>query len=120
MALATIAVLASWQTAHAGGKSGEGTVRYGKDYKGYLLRPPYFLPGLGWYTPPDFHDRSLYFGFHFREPGKPRVPGSRKPTVRLDTDHAEWCRARYASYRVSDNTFQPHNGLRQQCRSPYW
>ncbi|MGE0499771.1 MAG: BA14K family protein [Rhizobiaceae bacterium] len=33
--------------------------------------------------------------------------------------HVEWCYDRYRSYRASDNTFQPYNGGRQQCYSPY-
>lgn len=33
--------------------------------------------------------------------------------------HVRWCYNRYKSYRASDNTFQPYNGPRQQCRSPY-
>ncbi|MBE7185454.1 MAG: BA14K family protein [Methylobacterium mesophilicum] len=33
--------------------------------------------------------------------------------------HVQWCANRYRSYRASDNTFQPYNGPRQQCRSPY-
>lgn len=33
--------------------------------------------------------------------------------------HINWCYSRYRSYRASDNTFQPHNGPRRQCRSPY-
>ena len=33
--------------------------------------------------------------------------------------HVEWCYNRYRSYRASDNTFQPYNGPRQQCYSPY-
>ena len=33
--------------------------------------------------------------------------------------HVEWCYDRYRSYRASDNTFQPYNGPRQQCNSPY-
>lgn len=33
--------------------------------------------------------------------------------------HVQWCYDRYRSYRASDNTFQPYNGPRQQCRSPY-
>jgi len=33
--------------------------------------------------------------------------------------HVSWCQNRYRSYRASDNTFQPYNGGRQQCRSPY-
>jgi hypothetical protein len=33
--------------------------------------------------------------------------------------HVNWCYDRYRSYRASDNTFQPYNGPRQQCYSPY-
>lgn len=33
--------------------------------------------------------------------------------------HVQWCYDRYRSYRASDNTFQPYNGPRQQCYSPY-
>jgi hypothetical protein len=33
--------------------------------------------------------------------------------------HVQWCYGQYRSYRASDNTFQPYNGPRQQCYSPY-
>ncbi len=33
--------------------------------------------------------------------------------------HVQWCYDRYRSYRASDNTFQPYNGPRRQCNSPY-
>lgn len=33
--------------------------------------------------------------------------------------HQSWCANRYRSYRAYDNTFQPYNGGRQQCVSPY-
>lgn len=33
--------------------------------------------------------------------------------------HVQWCYNRYRSYRASDNSFQPYNGPRQQCYSPY-
>ncbi len=33
--------------------------------------------------------------------------------------HVAWCQDRYRSYRASDNTFQPYNGPREQCYSPY-
>ena len=33
--------------------------------------------------------------------------------------HVNWCYNRYRSYREWDNTFQPYNGPRQQCYSPY-
>jgi len=34
--------------------------------------------------------------------------------------HYAWCDNRYRSYRSYDNTFQPYNGPRQQCLSPYY
>ncbi|OHV76346.1 BA14K family protein [Rhizobium sp. LCM 4573] len=33
--------------------------------------------------------------------------------------HVNWCYSRYRSYRPYDNTFQPYNGPRRQCYSPY-
>lgn len=39
--------------------------------------------------------------------------------IRLSAAHVNWCHARYRSYRSYDNTFQPYNGPRQQCFSPY-
>lgn len=33
--------------------------------------------------------------------------------------HVEWCYDRYRSYRAYDNTYQPLNGPRRQCYSPY-
>ena len=33
--------------------------------------------------------------------------------------HVQWCYDRYRSYRAYDNTFQPYNGPRQLCWSPY-
>ena len=40
-------------------------------------------------------------------------------TQRLSRAHVQWCYDRYRSYRAWDNTFQPYNGPRQQCWSPY-
>ncbi|MBZ9807628.1 MULTISPECIES: BA14K family protein [unclassified Mesorhizobium] len=38
---------------------------------------------------------------------------------RFSSAHVRWCYNRYRSYRAWDNTFQPYNGPRQQCYSPY-
>lgn len=116
--LAAIGMLIGSQAALSGGPGDR--VRYKPSYEGYHLRPPYYLPGLGWYTPPDFHDRSLYFGYHFHEPGKPLVARPTRRVVRLTSAHAEWCRATYVSYRMEDNSFVAYSGRRKQCRSPYW
>lgn len=37
------------------------------------------------------------------------------PRVRT-RDHVRYCMARYRSYRVSDNTYQPNHGPRRYCR----
>lgn len=37
----------------------------------------------------------------------------------VDSSHANWCFARYRSYRSEDDTYQPYGGgARQQCVSP--
>ncbi|RST86640.1 BA14K family protein [Aquibium carbonis] len=33
--------------------------------------------------------------------------------------HIAWCHSRYRSYDSRSNTFQPYNGPRRICRSPY-
>ncbi|TPW28816.1 BA14K family protein [Martelella alba] len=38
----------------------------------------------------------------------------------INPRHYQWCEDRYKSYRASDNTYQPYNGPRQQCYSPYY
>ncbi|WP_244494894.1 BA14K family protein [Bosea sp. Root483D1] len=35
------------------------------------------------------------------------------------SNHVAWCSQRFRSYRASDNTWQPNNGPRRQCVSPY-
>ncbi|TDK36778.1 BA14K family protein [Rhizobium deserti] len=36
----------------------------------------------------------------------------------VDPVRAEWCYARYRSYRVEDNSYQPFSGPRRQCEAP--
>lgn len=48
------------------------------------------------------------------------APVYRAPAYRnVGNAHVEWCYNRYRSYRAYDNTFQPYNGPRRQCYSPY-
>ncbi|MFN3548184.1 MAG: BA14K family protein [Mesorhizobium sp.] len=42
-----------------------------------------------------------------------------QPRITLSRAHVNWCHNRYRSYRAWDNTFQPYNGPRRQCWSPY-
>lgn len=50
---------------------------------------------------------------------QPRYYGGDRRYYRSSGSHADWCYARYRSYRAYDNTFQPYNGPRRQCISPY-
>ena len=42
-----------------------------------------------------------------------------RPTYRMSGAHVAWCHARYKSYRAWDNSWQPYNGPRRLCVSPY-
>lgn len=51
-------------------------------------------------------------------PGRIRT----RPQQRIEYNayaHVRWCQERYVSYRVQDNTFQPFEGPRRPCNSPY-
>ncbi|MCC5969239.1 MAG: BA14K family protein [Pararhodobacter sp.] len=37
----------------------------------------------------------------------------------LSSEHINWCHNRWRSYRVVDNSYQPYNGPRRVCVSPY-
>ncbi len=45
-----------------------------------------------------------------------RAPAGR---IYLSQNHVNWCVNRWRSYRVSDNSYQPYNGPRRVCNSPY-
>lgn len=50
---------------------------------------------------------------------QPRYYDGGQRYYRTGGSHADWCYARYRSYRAYDNTFQPYNGRRRQCISSY-
>ncbi|KQZ98519.1 lectin-like protein BA14k [Mesorhizobium sp. Root157] len=47
------------------------------------------------------------------------IANDRPPAYASGNAHVSWCYDRYRSYRAYDNTFQPYNGPRRQCYSPY-
>lgn len=68
----------------------------------------------GWWFPPAaFALGAIVGGAIANQP----APVYRTP--RYGNAHVQWCYNRYRSYRVYDNTFQPYNGPRRQCYSPY-
>lgn len=86
---------------------GTGGFRYGPPP--YYARPPY-------YTRPPYYARPRYV----RPPvyARPRYVRPR-PAYGLSSAHVNWCYSRYRSYREWDNSFQPYNGPRRACLSPY-
>jgi hypothetical protein len=72
-----------------------------------------------------------YRGYRYHRPGYRRYDGFWyppaafsigvvvRPGIRRGNAHVRWCRNHYVSYQASDNTFQPYEGSRRQCVSPY-
>lgn len=85
---------------------------YYRGHRGYReYRPGYKRHGNYWYPAAAFIAGAAISGIIANQ--QPRV------VVREGNSHTAWCYDRYRSYRASDNTFQPYNGPRQQCYSPY-
>ncbi|MDE1992997.1 MAG: BA14K family protein [Rhizobiaceae bacterium] len=108
---------------------------YGGYRGGYY--PRYYHGGGGWYGgyrgyPAYRHGYRYYDGYWYplaafgagaiiggAIASQPRYYAP-APAAGINPRHVEWCEARYRSYRAYDNTFQPNNGPRQQCYSPYY
>lgn len=86
---------------------------YYRGHRGYRdPRPGYRRHGDFWFPPAAFIAGAIVGG----------ALTAQEPPIRYrprGNDHVDWCYNRYRSYRASDNTFQPYNGPRRQCQSPY-
>lgn len=67
---------------------------------------------------PGFHDVAES-GYRSEDPVYARSDAPRGQGSMEANPHLEWCFARYNSYRPQDNTYQPYNGPRRQCTSPF-
>lgn len=89
-------------------------VAYYNGHRGYR----YHRPGYRRYN--DFWFPATAFVAGALVGGAIAAPAPRVVVPRgMSNAHVNWCYDRYRSYRASDNTFQPYNGPRQQCYSPY-
>lgn len=116
---------------YRGGRSGGGYHHGGRARGGYHHRGNWNRHG--WYGPRYYGPRGyyggsgIYFGFgvpayRYYDPYYYNPPVYSAPVYRarpVGNAHVTWCYERYRSYRAYDNTFQPYNGPRRQCRSPY-
>lgn len=85
------------------------------DYRRHYRRPGprHAVPRSGFFL--EFGARPIYRP----APVYTRPPVYRTPRYSMSRAHVNWCASRYRSYRAYDNTFQPYNGPRRQCVSPY-
>jgi len=88
-----------------------GNDYYFNGYRGNRDRRPGYREYNGYWFPP----AAFIFGAIIGG----AIANQNRGGVSLSNAHIEWCNDRYRSYRSSDNTFQPYNGPRQQCVSPY-
>jgi hypothetical protein len=68
------------------------------------------------------YNTGIYFDFYspsYRYYEPPRYYQPRRVYRGGGSAHVQWCYNRYRSYRAWDNTYQPYNGPRRQCWSPY-
>jgi hypothetical protein len=92
----------------------EARSAYYNGYRGYRDRRAGYVYRDGWWYPAAAFALGAIVGGAVANDG-PRYA----PRAGGGSAHVSWCYDRYKSYRASDNSFQPYNGPRQQCYSPY-
>lgn len=79
-------------------------------HKGYKYNRPGYRYYNGWWFPAGAFIAGAIIGGAIANDNVYRGGGSA---------HVRWCYDRYRSYREWDNSWQPYNGPRRQCISPY-
>ena len=122
-ALGSALALGTLLAVPASAGSRHPVVVYAEPTPPWYAQPPHIGTGPGHYY--------RYHNYHV--PSYPhRLSGYPVPLYRLDrpvdtvavvaerpSAHVAWCSARYRSYSVHSDTFQPYDGPRCRCRSPY-
>jgi hypothetical protein len=84
-------------------------------HRGYRdYRPGYRRHSDGWWYPLAAFGlgAAIIGGLAAQQPPRVGAP--------MPVSHVRWCQGRYRSYDAYTNTFQPYNGPRQVCVSPYY
>ncbi len=76
-------------------------------------RGPNIVLGLG-FGIPAYRYADPYYDYNYVAPRRVY-----RRSYGLSEAHIAWCFDRWRSYRVYDNTYQPYNGPRKLCWSPY-
>lgn len=93
----------------------QGNYSYYNGHRGYRDRRAGYRQHNGFWFPAAAFVAGAIVGGAVSQPSRTVVvrPG------RLSQSHVDWCYSQYRSYRASDNTFQPFNGPRRACSSPF-
>lgn len=89
-----------------------GGVYYYNGHRGYFRARPGYRYYNGYWFPSAAFAAGVAAGAAAPPPPPP-------PAARLAAAHVRWCHDRYVSYRAWDDTYQPYQGPRRQCWSPY-
>jgi hypothetical protein len=87
---------------------------YYRGHRGYRHARPGYRHHNGYWFPLAAFAAGAVIGGAVNAPAAPRATGGVNPR------HYQWCSNRYRSYDSYSNTFQPYNGPRQACLSPYY
>jgi hypothetical protein len=88
-----------------------GDFAYYKGFRGYRYRRPGYRFHNGFWFPAGAFIAGALIGGAIANTNRVYAVG--------DSAHEQWCYDRYRSYREWDNTWQPYNGPRRECISPY-
>lgn len=98
-----------------------GNERYYNGHRGSRnYRPGWRRHNDAWFPPAAFIAGAIIGGIISNEMTRPQPQPIYRGRVALPERHVRWCYNKYRSYRASDNSFQPYNGPRRECRSPYF
>lgn len=100
------------QVAHRHGFHRVRGVYYYNGHRGYVAARPGYRYHRGYWFPAAAFVAGAAVGSAVTAPPPPAY---RQPAAA----HVAWCYETYRSYRAYDNTYQPYDGPRRQCWSPY-
>lgn len=89
---------------------------YYRGYRGYRAYRPGYRYHDGYWFPLAAFTAGAIIGGAIAQP----APARPIYNSGINPRHYEWCHARYRSYDARSNTFQPYNGPRRTCYSPYY
>lgn len=108
---------------NGGGRWNNGNWNHRPNWNNNWRRPYYpgwnngFYGGWGFYGPQIYLQlgQPYYpYGQYYAQPRRVY-----RGDILLSAEHVQWCYNRWRSYRAADNTYQPNNGPRRLCVSPY-